>query len=204
MTGKQMLPHSVLSRLVMVALILVAGLMSQVAAAAGSSTSANQAAFHAFTSAPDKASKQTLQQYFSEQEVHPMIDWTPEFEEMIENGHPLALGVAFESLPYMGGATTLHLSRLIGKTILSAPEAFLQTATQRRSSIRRLDMLVWPLGDEYVDNVPATIRGLEDHYFSLRNVDSQDYSEARNEILLFLSEQIFKLRKSMASDDLTW
>ena len=180
----------------MTVLTLAASLVNQAAAAPGS-TAANVAAFHAFTSKPDKASKQTLQQYFSEQEIYPIEDWTPEFEQLILDGHPLALEVAFESIPYTDGATSLHRDGLIGKTIMSAPEAFLWGVTRYRSSIRRMDVLAGYLGEEYVDDLPASIRGLEDRYFSLRNVESQDYNEARDEVLLLLSERIYKRRERL-------
>lgn len=175
-------------------LTLIAGLVSPVAGATDN-TANNRAAFQAFTDAPSKASKHALQQYFSEQESHPIEDWTPEFEQLILDGHPLALEVAFESIPYTDGATSLHLDGLIGKTILSAPEAFLWGVTKYRSTIVRMDVLVGYLGSDYVDDLAGSIRGAEDRYFSLRNVESQDYNEARNEALLLLSEKIYRNRK---------
>ena len=196
MKEKQMHLHPVLVGFALIMLALAASLVNQAAAAPGS-TAANEAAFHAFTSKPDKASKQALQQYFSEQEIYPIEDWTPEFEQLILDGHPLALEVAFESIPYTDGATSLHRDGLIGKTIMSAPEAFLWGVTRYRSSIRRMDVLAGYLGEEYVDDLPASIRGLEDRYFSLRNVESQDYNEARDEVLLLLSERIYKRRERL-------
>lgn len=194
MKEKQMHLHPVLVGFALIILALAASLVNQAAAAPGS-TAANEAAFHAFTSKPDKASKQALQQCFSEQEIYPIEDWTPEFEQLILDGHPLALEVAFESIPYTDGATSLHLDGLIGKTILSAPEAFLWGVTKYRSTIVRMDVLVGYLGSDYVDDLAGSIRGAEDRYFSLRNVESQDYNEARNEALLLLSEKIYRNRK---------
>ena len=175
-------------------LVLIASLISPVASAADTAAN-NRAAFQAFTDAPNKATKRTLQQYLLEHEMRPIEDWTPGFEQLILEGNPLALEVAFESMPYTDGALSLHRDGLIGKSILTAPEAFLWGVTKYRSTIVRMDVLVGYLGQESVDNLPLSIRGAEDRYFSLRNVEIQDCKEARDEALLILSEKIYMDRK---------
>ena len=183
-------------------LILIASLASPVASATDTAAN-NRAAFQAFTDAPSKATKRALQQYLLEHEMRPIEDWTPGFEQLILEGHPLALEVAFESMPYTDGALSLHRDGLIGKSILTAPEAFLWGVTRYRSTIRRMDVLVGYLGQESVDNLPFSIRGMEDRYFTLRNVESQDYNEARDEVLLILSEMIYRERKLLKEIGLT-
>ena len=175
-------------------LALIAGLVSPIASATDTAAN-NRAAYQAFTDAPSKESKQALQQYLLTHDMRPIEDWTPAFEQLILDGHPLALEVAFESIPYTDGALALHRDGLIGKSILTAPEAFLWGVTRYRSTIVRMDVLVGYLGEEAVDNLPFSIRGAEDRYFALRDVETQEYNEARDEALLILSEKIYKGRK---------
>ncbi|WP_157719040.1 hypothetical protein [Halopseudomonas salegens] len=177
--------------------MLAAGLISPFANAAKSDSEKTLAAFEAFTSAPSKITQQALMQYFSQQATHPITERTPEFEQMVLEGHPLALEVAFECMGYTDGAESLHLRWLIGQSIMSNPEGFLKAVTKYRHTIQRLGALVGYLGPDYVDNLSASILGLEERYMALRDIDSPEYSEARDEVLLALSKRIYQRREQM-------
>ena len=199
MTSKPTLIPLDLTSFAWAILMMIVSLVSPIASATDTAAN-NRAAYQAFTDAPSKESKQVLQQYLIAHEMRPIEDWTPEFEQLILEGHPLALEVVFESIPYTDGALSLHRDGLIGKSILTAPEAFLWGVTRFRSTIVRMGVLVGYLGTDYVDNNPASIRALEDRYLSLRNVENQNYNEARDEALLLLSERIYKRRQIMAQE----
>lgn len=165
---------------------------------ARSETASDTNSYQAFTSIPDVTTQDRLLRDLRQQAIDPVADMPATFREMVLSGHPLALEIAFEMLSVSDGADAAVFSQLLGNTVVSNPEAFLHALTQYLPSVDRLDALLGDLDGEYIDNLQASTRELEDRYYALRNVDSETYSEAREQALLVLGRMILQNRERMA------
>lgn len=190
---KQVLSRTFLIGVVPVSLILVTGLLTPVAGTANSDPVTSNV-YQVFTSAPDRDTQNSLLHGLRGHAVRPAMDMSSEFRQMVLDGHPLAMEVAFENLAFADGADAALIYELLGESVSSNPEAFLQALTEFLSDIDRLDALLGHLGEEYTDDLPASTRALEERYLALRDVDSPDYNEAREHALLALSKMIYENR----------
>lgn len=179
-------------------LMITAAVSVSLSDRAHSGTASDTNSYRAFTSIPDVTTQDRLLRDLRQQAIDPVADMPATFREMVLSGHPLALEIAFEMLSVSDGADAAVFSQLLGNTVVSNPEAFLHALTQYLPSVDRLDALLGDLDGEYIDNLQASTRELEDRYYALRNVDSETYSEAREQALLVLGRMILQNRERMA------